>query len=134
VADDVSWETPHHAQLELSSFDASAARAAPDNKNPTGTVRAARAPCCRAICACPRFGTNTTCGHRHPPAARRAARSAGTPGRLRDQRDHAQRIGATGFILFQLSGTDLAGSDPMMVHVFSATRTNPNCEAEVCSA
>lgn len=80
-------------------------------------------------------GTNTTCGTGthlsgttcvpDGPAA------VGAPTITMMTPDHA---GATGFILFQITGTNLAGSDPSMLHVFFGDPTNPNCEAEVGAA
>ncbi len=42
--------------------------------------------------------------------------------------------GITGYVLFQIQGTNFAGDDVSGLHVFFGDTTNPNCEAPVAAA
>jgi hypothetical protein len=88
-------------------------------------------------------GSNTTtCGTgTHLDGTMCVADGSGTPGAPTIMTMTPSDSGVTGFVLFQILGTNLAGSDVSQLHVYFGTNTapstsaNPNpCEAEVAAA
>jgi hypothetical protein len=86
-------------------------------------------------------GTNTTCGTgTHLSGTMCVPDGPGAVGAPTISGMTPTEAGATGFVLFQIAGTNLAGSDQSMLHVYfgditPGTAQNPNpCEAEWASA
>jgi len=116
-----------------------AAACGSDNKNPGPTVTCGAGTTLQGdMCVSSGSGNNTTCGAgTHLDGTTCVPDGGGTPGAPSISAITPNEAGATGYILFQITGTDLAGSDPTAVHVYfgdttPSTAQDPNpCEAEL---
>jgi hypothetical protein len=112
-----------------------------DSKNPAPTVTCGTGTTLQGDTCVPDGSGTVTCGTgTHLVGSSCVADGPGTPGAPTISMMTPTEAGVGGSVLFQIVGTDLAGSDPSMVHVYfgdttpsTAQQINP-CEAEVASA
>src|SRR5258706_2946015 len=102
-----------------------------DSKNPNPTVTCGAGTVLQGGMCVPDgtgSGSNVTCGTgTHLSGTMCIPDGAGTPGAPTISMITPDHSGETGYILFQIVGTNLAGSDPSIVHVVFGDTTNAHC-------